>query len=386
MLAVVAWRTSQIDGLLRPILVSGPSMSPTLWGPSRRAHCPQCGLSYRVHASHRSPNSAARCFGCGRLDLTLSDKISPGDRVLVDRAAYVWRKPQRHDLVAIRTAAGALQVKRLVGLPGEVIRIGRDGSLLIDGAPLRMSAEQSWQRSVLVHDDDHHGPAGSRWQRSADGQWRIYHHLNVYIPGDPRGGGRSDRVRDDDPANISLSRPMFPVDDLQLSLRVRSAKPCTLDVLFAAGEEPLAARLELDAGQARIRITKIGDALWQLRRDGAPRRLRPLHRHSPGTAAAEAASQPSLDATRPVAIRVQGSGSVEVDRLWLGRSVRFDPPRQFADTWDRGVEIAAERYLVIGDNPPASADSRSAPEGIARDRIVGRVRRWPLAPQEAMVP
>lgn len=376
--AVLGWRTSQIDGLLRPIRVSGPSMSPTLWGPSRAAHCPQCGLRYSVHSTDDIARRTPRCFGCGRLGVEIAEEVQGGDRVLIDRGAYSRRGPQRDDLVAVQTAHGALQVKRVVALPGELLRIDRAGSFVIDGKPLRMSPEQSWQRSVLVYDDDHRGPAGSRWQPSADGQWLVYHHLNVYVPGDPLGGGRADRVRDDDPANITLSRATLPVDDLQLSLRIRSAEPCTLGVVFAVGEAQLSASIDLEAGQSQICITKIGNALWQLRSGHPPHRIGPPHRLAAATSADHGASEPSLDLTRPVAVRAWGSGSPEIDRLWLGRSVRFDPPHQYADCWARGVTVAADRYLVVGDNPPASADSRSAPEGIARDRIVGRVSRWPF--------
>lgn len=375
LLATAGWRTAQLDGLLRPIRVSGPSMSPTLWGPTRQARCPRCDLSYRVHAPHgsRAPSTpAARCMGCGRMGLEISERTTAGDRVIIDRGAYRWLTPRRDDLVAIRTGDGGLQVKRVVGVPGEVLRIGHRGNLSVDGQPLRPSPEQSWRRSVVVHDHSHRDGAESRWRQSDDGGWRIYHHLDVHAATDCSGGGQPACIRDDNPANISLTRATFPVDDLQLSMRVRAERPCRLELVFAAGERPLTGSLEVDAGQHRIRVTKIGDALWQLRTGDPPRRI-----DAPPPAPGDR-PHPAVDALRPVALRVVGDGAPRIDRLWLGRSVRYDPPRQYAELWARGVRVAADRYLVIGDNPPASEDSRQAPGGVPRSAIIGRVIPWPL--------
>lgn len=298
--------------------------------------------------------------------------------MIIDRGAYRWQMPRRDDLVAIRTGEGGLQVKRVVGVPGEVLRIGRRGNLSIDGQPLRPSPEQSWRRSVMVYDDGHRGEdahgggARSRWRRSDDGAWRVYHHLDVHTATEPSGGGRPAGIRDDDPANVGLTRATYPVDDLQLSLRLRAGRPCRLDLLFAAGDGPLRASIKVDAGQHRIRVTKIGHAVWQLRIGHPPRRID----CEPSTAGD--GPQPVIDAVRPVGLRVAGSGDPRIDRLWLGRSVRYDPPRQYADLWARGVRVAADHLFVIGDNPPASDDSRSAPGGIPRSAIVGRVITWPF--------
>lgn len=56
---------------------------------------------------------------------------------LVNRLAYVFREPQRGDVVAVRLLAGAsrMYMKRIVGLPGEVVAF-HEGRLLINGKPL----------------------------------------------------------------------------------------------------------------------------------------------------------------------------------------------------------------------------------------------------------
>ena len=148
--ATAAWRLSRIEGLIRPIRVAGPSMSPTLWGPHQQVHCEECGLEYRVHAP---VTRTLRCFGCGQLGIQVSKSTDPGDRVLIDRAAYLLTPPKRNDLVAIRMPAGGLQTKRLIGLPGEIVHIDPQGQLVVDDQPLRMSPDDSWERSILVYDD-----------------------------------------------------------------------------------------------------------------------------------------------------------------------------------------------------------------------------------------
>jgi signal peptidase I len=51
----------------------------------------------------------------------------------VNRLAYVWHEPRRHDVVSIRLAGNSIMyMKRIVGLPGETIEFS-DGRLLVNG-------------------------------------------------------------------------------------------------------------------------------------------------------------------------------------------------------------------------------------------------------------
>lgn len=82
-------QTFALLGLVAPVTVSGSSMEPTLNG---------------------------------------------GQRVFVDRSAYVWRPPQRWDVIVFRCPqhADQLCVKRVAGLPAERIEIA-SGELTVDG-------------------------------------------------------------------------------------------------------------------------------------------------------------------------------------------------------------------------------------------------------------
>lgn len=62
--------------------------------------------------------------------------LQDGQFVLVNRLAYLNDEPRRGDVVALSVAGGrVVYIKRIVGLPGERVRIER-GTVLVDGAPL----------------------------------------------------------------------------------------------------------------------------------------------------------------------------------------------------------------------------------------------------------
>ena len=57
-----------------------------------------------------------------------------GDQVLVDKLTYRFREPQRFDLIAFpyRYEENTYYVKRIIGLPGEKIRIDAQGTIFIN--------------------------------------------------------------------------------------------------------------------------------------------------------------------------------------------------------------------------------------------------------------
>ncbi len=56
-----------------------------------------------------------------------------GDGYLIERITFRLREPRRWELVAYRSAEGVVVVKRIVGLPGEVIRMTMEGEIIVDG-------------------------------------------------------------------------------------------------------------------------------------------------------------------------------------------------------------------------------------------------------------
>jgi signal peptidase I len=68
--------------------------------------------------------------------ISMEPTFEPGSLHLVNRLAYRGRRPARGDIVAIRLAGPhVVYVKRVVGLPGERLRI-TGGQVFIDGRAL----------------------------------------------------------------------------------------------------------------------------------------------------------------------------------------------------------------------------------------------------------
>jgi hypothetical protein len=57
-----------------------------------------------------------------------------GQRVALNKLAYLFGRPQRGEIVGVWTGSG-LMVKRVLGLPGETIAL-RDGMFYVNGAPV----------------------------------------------------------------------------------------------------------------------------------------------------------------------------------------------------------------------------------------------------------
>jgi len=150
------------------------SMAPTLMGRHKEVACPQCGFVFAVNASeevegpspHRSVYSGV-CVNCRHQATRLDDTPSyKGDRILVSMFPYDLPKlpgaspPERFDVVVFRypEEPEVSYIKRLVGLPGETIRI-HHGDLYIkpaDGADFKLQRkpmEHLRGMQVAVYDD-----------------------------------------------------------------------------------------------------------------------------------------------------------------------------------------------------------------------------------------
>ena len=70
----------------------------------------------------------------------MSPAINPGDHFVMERLSYLVAKPQRGDVIVFRTdeiasiQERAVYVKRLVGLPGDELRLS-NGTLYVNGRP-----------------------------------------------------------------------------------------------------------------------------------------------------------------------------------------------------------------------------------------------------------
>jgi signal peptidase I len=131
------------------------SMAPTLMGAHKDLFCNECGVRYQVGASCEYDNSTATPNGRAVVGGTaaVSRAVNPidfenaneatfsGDRILVSKFDYVFSNPKRWDVLVFKFPGEARMnyIKRLIGLPGEEIRI-QEGDIYI-----RRSDDEQWQ-------------------------------------------------------------------------------------------------------------------------------------------------------------------------------------------------------------------------------------------------
>ncbi len=112
------------------------SMAPTLFGRHKDVVCPQCGLEYEVGSSVEMNGDGnvllgrithASCPNC-RYRANIKNLLSfKGDRILVNKFPFELGNPGRWDVCVFKFPEDPERnyIKRLVGLPGETIRIQR---------------------------------------------------------------------------------------------------------------------------------------------------------------------------------------------------------------------------------------------------------------------
>ncbi len=78
-------------------------------------------------------------FG-GRIEVSgssMNPALNSGDVVLVNRLAYDLGRPGRFDIAAFVRPGSGVNIKRVIGLPGETVQIV-ENQILIDGEPLKV--------------------------------------------------------------------------------------------------------------------------------------------------------------------------------------------------------------------------------------------------------
>jgi signal peptidase I len=311
------------------------SMAPTLLGRHKEVACPECGWNYRVNADCEvdSSGSGVRtglrvtwgvCENC-RFAARIDDLPSfAGDRIYTlktDAAIPLFPalgrvEPRRWEVTVFKLPEDPVvrYIKRLVGMPGDVLRIRRGDvwrSDLEDGedfAILRRPPEQSLQVNIPVYDDAHRPrrlAADPRWRRwspsdgwgepspgvyntTASEGWRElrYRHLvpspeqweAVAAGREPEDPPRPTLITDFSSFNTDLApqnlpqvrfvtRPWFQphwVGDLALSLRLDVKQPAGR-VRIELIEGGAANRCEIDLATGRARLYRGDEPLGEPR-------------------------------------------------------------------------------------------------------------------------
>ena len=392
-------RTWLVQGLVDRLVVAGGSMAPALLGAHRQVTCRDCGFKFACGEESLPADMQATCPNCSaKNDLEPLTPL-PGERLIVDRAAYASHGPERWDVVMLHAPddPAALCVKRVVGLPGETVEV-RDGDVYIDRQPARRSLRQLLAMAIPVYDASFRPASGGhdRWQaaqtgsgwkpapsgyehspREADSEvdWLLYQHLQTHL------GDQPGPVLDDLAYNQNESRQLLPVSDLLLRCRIESRGSGQLWLRADDGRKKFEIELDVQSGSGQVRSG--GERLAQFSSGH-----RPLDRPAEvvlalanaqlrltlgGKLLIEVAYDPAgleyQPVPRPLAIGSAGA-SLAVTGLCVLRDVYYLAPP------DRGAaaphELDANQYWLLGDNSAWSVDSRrwSAVQG---NLFVGKV-------------
>ena len=197
--AVVMFRTFAVEGYM----ISTGSMAPHLYGYTKRVRCPSCGYRFAFGVAYdrsvRSVSAASKsaddlpvnadvapdgratstiptgpppgrryavCPNCGQEAIDVSSlPRTQGDQLLVHKNAYQFRSPRRWEVVVFRNPGQPTQayVKRVVGLPGETVRIV-DGDVYADGVIQRKTFSQQRAIRIPVYDHNHAPRPDTTWQ------------------------------------------------------------------------------------------------------------------------------------------------------------------------------------------------------------------------------
>ncbi len=435
LIALLAARLGFLQGLGRPMRIAGGSMAENLRGAHFQLPCADCRFPCRYDADQPPAAERVVCPNCGFVQRDLHDAVlHPGQRVLIDRLARRWHRPQRWDAVAFRSPSDPnyLEVKRVVGLPGERISIRR-GDVYADGRIVRKTLAQLRQLAILVHDSGfeppstRHLPARWRaaelggWTRVRQGfcyqphraglDWLVYHHWRCFASPLPRTDEYP--ILDNYGYNQDESRQLHRVRDLLLVARLRlegirgsvairgydgddwfqvnlqfPAKRATLhrsghcvstaSLPAAAYAQDVKLEFALCDRQAILAVDEQVVLCWPYESADeagdlhlAAAELDP----SPSASLGNGKDDRTLAQSRPFGIAADGL-SLVIHRLQVFRDLHYLDPQGLGRDWSAAAPVANDEVLVLGDNVPISRDSRHWQQpGVSSRLILGPVLR-----------
>ena len=86
--------------------------------------------------------------------VSMQPTLSDGDNLIVDKLSYRFHDPDRFDIIVFPQEDGRYFIKRIIGLPGESVRIDEDGFIYINGENLQESYGKEVMRDTFKQQRD----------------------------------------------------------------------------------------------------------------------------------------------------------------------------------------------------------------------------------------
>ena len=356
---VALTRTWVAIGLVEPVYVAGNSMAPHFLGAHRTAFCAACAaqVAIEIAAPERLEDATPHCPLCDRP--IRSWQLTGGDALLV------WRQGtlQRWQPVIYRdpTAGGKLVLKRLVGLPGEIISI-ENGDIYPGDAPARKSLAQQHQTRILLHRE---AQGNRRWEPGGNSHWQFRdRRWEVTASTQDRVHWLHYRHPDEAPIidaltfNSALTRKLFPVRDFLLELVVEVSAEAKLELQLRDGRGEYLESAPLTVGTRRVEFSNF-DRQLTLALDSAVLAQRAIE------------DGPTAGTASPFSVGISG-GPAAIAELALYRDIHYLTARQAGGYVDSEppIQLGEGEFFLLGDNVPVSSDSRQSGP-VRREWILG---------------
>ena len=384
---------AELDGV-----VVGGSMYPSLRGERFEVCCGMCQFSYECDSTPTPKSGYFVCPNCGSRYNRVSDaKRLPAQSISISKAQ---RKLKRWDLVCIRNREDErFIVKRIVGLPGESVAI-RQGVVHIDGKPA--FPNDDFETELHVFDSNYLHPKQTRfhsesadWIPASTGWrfrrselsgpivWLNYQHLKGYRS---FSGDQSRDIRDNYGFNQTTSRDLHRVWQLRYrcELELQNKQSAWLQIRNRAlritrennsrlrwslvertnsndDEDSFSEFRELNKGVVdhaepivNVELNRLrGGEVWFLGQQ----------------ALADIEFDPDDFTTAPLFRVGTPDQQLRFIRLRIHRGIYY-----YDEANSEALQLSKNEYLVLGDNPPLSRDSRQFyPNAVRRSEIVGLV-------------
>lgn len=114
---------------------------------------------------------------------SMNDTLHDGDSLWIDKLSYRLKEPERFDIVVFpyQEEEDTYYIKRIIGLPGETVRIDEEGVIYINDEPL----DEDYGKETI--EENHRGLAAESVTLGED---------EYFVMGDNRNNSRDSRMED----------------------------------------------------------------------------------------------------------------------------------------------------------------------------------------------